>query len=136
MAELVWKDEFNAKAAVYVRADEITKWYSSGSLENVSWSSDEVKSLFVTGAVVTPQPKPTDEAILSSGSTTPTGAIVWGVVGPVVFLICAAVVLVWILRRRKSQQRHEASQGKYAKPELETIPGVRHARPRWRDAPG
>jgi len=34
MTELVWKDEFNAKAAAYVRADGITTW--NGSLDKVN----------------------------------------------------------------------------------------------------
>ena len=104
MTKLMWKDDYDANAAEYERPEEIANWYNNESLGKVVWSSDEVKSLFVTPS--SPKPtgvgKPADTP--SSGHSDVVGAIAWGVVGGLVELVLICVGVWWVLRRWKSKQ--------------------------------
>ena len=93
MTKLLWKNEYDANAVDYAKPEEIANWYNNGSLEKVVWSSDEVKSLFVTSS----PPKPTGVGepadTPSSGHNGVVGAIAGGVFGGLVelVLICVGV---------------------------------------------
>jgi len=124
MTKLMWKDNYDAQAAEYVRADDIAQWYSSGSLEKVSWSSPELKGLFVTNGSATSQSKADGDR--SSG--TPIGAIAGGVAGGVVVLLGIGLA-VWLLRRRKSQKPQEAELEASVQPDVNLSPEMRDVQP-------
>jgi len=117
MTKLLWKNEYDANAVDYAKPEKIANWYNNGSLEKVVWSSDEVKSLFVTSS----PPKPTGVGepadTPSSGRNGVVGAIAGGVFGGLVelFLICVGVW--WVLRRWKlSNNKQHQGQTNSQKP--------------------
>ncbi|KAK0623789.1 hypothetical protein B0T14DRAFT_517058 [Immersiella caudata] len=145
MTRLVWKDDYDAGAAEYVRADVIADWYKNGGLDNVYWSSREVESLFVRDGVPGTKNNGTspDGNDPSGGSNVPVGAIAGGVVGGVVGLGIIGALVWWFLRRRSQKPKHHheatqeeqtkpgfaAEQEKYTKPELAAEASTSYVQP-------
>ncbi|KAF4838027.1 Kelch repeat-containing protein [Colletotrichum tropicale] len=46
MTEMRWKDDYNADAAKYESPSVVQQWYSDGGQNNVSWTTEDLKTLF------------------------------------------------------------------------------------------
>ncbi|KAK9414399.1 putative Kelch repeat-containing protein [Seiridium unicorne] len=119
MTEMTWSSSYDPDAAEYDSPDVVKTWYSQGGLDSVSWSSDELKALFVGGTnSSSTNGNGTSSSGDSSGSgssgsnssdsssksgSSNTGAIVGGVVGGVGALAIIALVAWLIARRRKTK---------------------------------
>ncbi|KAK4160600.1 kelch repeat-containing protein [Cladorrhinum sp. PSN259] len=123
MSALEWKNNYDADAPPYERADTVKALYENGSAADLQWSSEKVQQMFAVQNPPTPDP-PTPSTTFSpktsaegtkSSNVTPVGAIAGGVVGGVVGMALIAI-LAWLLFRKR--RRQESSKSKLDQHEL------------------
>ncbi|KAH6856878.1 hypothetical protein B0I37DRAFT_85929 [Chaetomium sp. MPI-CAGE-AT-0009] len=117
MTTLEWKDSYDANAAAYERSKTIQDWYSDNTLDKIDWSSPELQNLFVSASAsatatntdTTPPPTgiTTPDPSQDTTPSTPTAAIVGGVVGGIAGLAAIGVAVWFLLRRRKQQGKDQ-----------------------------
>jgi hypothetical protein len=125
LTEMSWSSSYDPDTADYDSPEVVKTWYSQGGVASVSWSSDELKTLFVGGTnssntngngTSTSGDSPgssgsepsSGDSSSSSGSSSGsgsdhTGAIVGGVVGGVGGLAIIALLSWLVVRQRKSK---------------------------------
>ncbi|KAK3985742.1 kelch repeat-containing protein [Cladorrhinum sp. PSN332] len=102
MTALEWKNDYDANAAPYERADAIKTLYENGSFShNIQWSSEKVQQMFAVQNP--PAPSASEAPTGNKSSSTPAGTIAGGVVGGIAGLALVAII-AWLLFRRKRKQ--------------------------------
>lgn len=117
LTDMSWSSSYDPGAADYDSPDVVKTWYSQGGLGAVSWTSDELRTLFVggtnssstngNGTSTSGSGSSTGSGGGSSGSgsSNHTGAIVGGVVGGVGGLALIAL-LAWLVMRRRRKTKY------------------------------
>ncbi|EJT77425.1 hypothetical protein GGTG_07337 [Gaeumannomyces tritici R3-111a-1] len=111
MTELVWRDDYDASAPVYRQPGVAKEWYSDRGLPNVTWEIENTRLLFQDvidseAQRKSPPPavsEPTAGSVVAPTPGPPIGAIVGGVLGGLAAVLIAAVVCVYMWRRRHRQ---------------------------------
>lgn len=107
MTEMKWMDSYDPNATNYDVPAQVSSWYVEGGMNNVMWTSDEVKQLFLNGSSITygaTSNSSSTENSDSSHSGRRIGGIVGGTVGGVIFISVTCAVAFLLLRRRRRRQ--------------------------------
>ncbi|KAI0172257.1 hypothetical protein GGR52DRAFT_461214 [Hypoxylon sp. FL1284] len=107
MSEMKWADSYDPNMTDYNTPDVISNWYTQGGMEDVCWTNDAVKQLFVNGSSISygaAGNASSTENSDSSQSARRIGAIVGGTVGGVIVISVAGVVVFFWLRKRRHRQ--------------------------------
>ncbi|XXG98993.1 hypothetical protein Hte_005326 [Hypoxylon texense] len=110
MTEMKWMDSYDPNATNYDVPADVNDWYERGGMNNVTWTSDEVKQLFVNGSSLTYGGTSNSSSTANSDSSDSShsgrriGGIVGGTVGGVIVISVACAVAFLLLRRRRRRQ--------------------------------
>lgn len=134
LTDLAWSKDgnYDAEAWDYMAPKLVEDWYKDRNLSDLSWSSDEVKSMFVknpilfnampssTATASTHPAKPSSTATARPNSTTSdeqspasnVGPIAGGVIGGVAILgtLAGLAYYIWRKRSRPSRLEKESNQ--------------------------
>ncbi|KAH9905351.1 hypothetical protein F4778DRAFT_729703 [Xylariomycetidae sp. FL2044] len=110
---LTWTDSYDPDSGTYDSPAIVKKWYEENDLNDVEWSSNEVKALMLpsnSGNNDTTSPNESEKANPDSSQSSNVGAIVGGTLGGLAASALLGTAYFCLLRRKRAGGRHGASE--------------------------